>query len=203
MRDAIHYFQSSSLLKLAADGNGAYSQMLSTCSTTSTFRSSRKSTVRTPPDSCPKTGKAHSVPLLQRTCTCSTMPRAAHLAAQYRIARAEAGQFHSATRGQTCILIFLRRRGGFWLSAAEQYWKIEMLKWFRVRVRLEPLRPKRVRSLGHPPAPQVIRDLELLPEFGGQNWSTVFLQKFEGSVTIWPKSRRTFVLETPCIVPDP
>ncbi|KAG0659909.1 hypothetical protein C6P46_004849 [Rhodotorula mucilaginosa] len=57
-------------------------------------------------------------------------------------------------------------RGGFWLSAAEQYWKIEMLKWFRV-----------------------IRDLELLPEFGGQNWSTVFLQKFEGSVTIWPKSR--------------
>ncbi|GAA5977072.1 hypothetical protein JCM10908_004846 [Rhodotorula pacifica] len=35
-------------------------------------------------------------------------------------------------------------RGGFWLSAAEQYWKIEMLKWFR---------------------------------------------KFEGSVTIWPKSR--------------
>ncbi|GAA5879548.1 hypothetical protein JCM3774_000283 [Rhodotorula dairenensis] len=57
-------------------------------------------------------------------------------------------------------------RGGFWLSAAEQYWKIEMLKWFRV-----------------------IRDLELLPEFGGQNWSAVFLQKFEGSVTIWPKSR--------------
>lgn len=26
------------------------------------------------------------------------------------------------------------RRGGFWLSAAEQYWKIEMLKWFRVRL---------------------------------------------------------------------
>ncbi|GAA5822287.1 hypothetical protein JCM11251_006289 [Rhodosporidiobolus azoricus] len=57
-------------------------------------------------------------------------------------------------------------RGGFWLSAAEQFWKIEMVKWFRI-----------------------IRDLELLPEFGGQNWSAVFLQKFEGTVTIWPKSR--------------
>ncbi|GAA5934535.1 patatin-like phospholipase domain-containing protein [Sporobolomyces koalae] len=57
-------------------------------------------------------------------------------------------------------------RGGFLLSAAEQYLKIELMKNFRV-----------------------IRDLELLPEFGGQNWSAVFLQKFEGSVTIWPKSR--------------
>lgn len=36
---------------------------------------------------------------------------------------------------------------------------------------------------------QVTRDLELLPELGGQNWSAVFLQKFEGTVTIWPKSR--------------
>ncbi|GAA6019369.1 hypothetical protein JCM10207_001274 [Rhodosporidiobolus poonsookiae] len=57
-------------------------------------------------------------------------------------------------------------RGGFWLSAAEQFWKIEMVKWFKV-----------------------IRDLELMPEFGGQNWSAVFLQKFEGTVTISPKSR--------------
>lgn len=31
------------------------------------------------------------------------------------------------------LTIFPNRRGGFWLSAAEQYWKIEMLKWFRVR----------------------------------------------------------------------
>ncbi|GAA5856076.1 hypothetical protein JCM8547_002968 [Rhodosporidiobolus lusitaniae] len=57
-------------------------------------------------------------------------------------------------------------RGGFWLSAGEQFWKIEMLKWFRI-----------------------IRDLELLPEMGGQNWSAVFLQKFEGTVTIFPKTR--------------
>lgn len=49
---------------------------------------------------------------------------------------------------------------------------------------------------------QVIRDLELLPEFGGQNWSTVFLQKFEGSVTIWPKSRRAHSLSS-SVVPRP
>lgn len=29
---------------------------------------------------------------------------------------------------------------------------------------------------------QVIRDLELLPELLGQNWSSVFLQKFEGEL---------------------
>jgi len=52
------------------------------------------------------------------------------------------------------------------LSAAEHFLKIELTKNFRV-----------------------IRDLELMPEFGGQNWTAVFLQKFEGSVTILPKSR--------------
>ena len=57
-------------------------------------------------------------------------------------------------------------RGGFFLSAAEQFLKLDLTKNFRV-----------------------IRDLELMPELGGQNWSGVFLQKFEGSVTIWPKSR--------------
>lgn len=40
----------------------------------------------------------------------------------------------------------------------------------------------------------MIRDLELLPELGGQNWSAVFLQKFEGTVTIWPKSRGEFLV---------
>lgn len=52
------------------------------------------------------------------------------------------------------------------LSAAEQFLKLELTKNFRV-----------------------IRDLELMPEFAGQNWSALFLQKFEGTVTIWPKSR--------------
>ncbi|GAA96902.1 uncharacterized protein L969DRAFT_96794 [Mixia osmundae IAM 14324] len=57
-------------------------------------------------------------------------------------------------------------RGGFFLSAAERLLKIELTKNFKV-----------------------LRDLELLPELMGQNWSAVFLQRFEGSITIWPKSR--------------
>ncbi|EJD53793.1 patatin-domain-containing protein [Auricularia subglabra TFB-10046 SS5] len=57
-------------------------------------------------------------------------------------------------------------RGGFILSAAEQYLKLDLTKNFKV-----------------------IRDLELLPQLLGQDWSSVFLQRFDGVVTIWPKTR--------------
>ncbi|KAF9453064.1 patatin-domain-containing protein [Macrolepiota fuliginosa MF-IS2] len=57
-------------------------------------------------------------------------------------------------------------RGNFLLSAAEQWLKHELTKNFRV-----------------------IRDLELLPTLLGQDWSSVFLQRFDGSVTIWPRPR--------------
>ncbi|PVF96499.1 patatin-domain-containing protein [Serendipita vermifera] len=56
--------------------------------------------------------------------------------------------------------------GGFLLSAAEQFLKHDLTKNFKV-----------------------IRDLELMPQLLGQDWSSVFLQKFEGSVTILPKTR--------------
>jgi hypothetical protein len=51
-------------------------------------------------------------------------------------------------------------RGNFVLSAAEQWLKHELTKNFKV-----------------------IRDLELLPQLLGQDWSSVFLQRFDGSVT--------------------
>ncbi|POW20034.1 hypothetical protein PSHT_04015 [Puccinia striiformis] len=57
-------------------------------------------------------------------------------------------------------------RGGFFLSALEQFVKLELVKNLRV-----------------------IRDLELLPLLGGQTFTAVFLQRFEGTVTIWPRSR--------------
>ncbi|KAF9009035.1 acyl transferase/acyl hydrolase/lysophospholipase [Cyathus striatus] len=57
-------------------------------------------------------------------------------------------------------------RGNFLLSAAEQWLKHELTKNFKV-----------------------IRDLELLPQLLGQDWSSVFLQRFDGVVTIWPKTR--------------
>lgn len=74
------------------------------------------------------------------------------------------------------------------LSAAEQFLKIELMKNFRVSRSVDEISAWK---LMYSRSRQVIRDLELLPEFGGQNWSAVFLQKFEGTVTIWPKSRST------------
>ncbi|KAL9712896.1 hypothetical protein Ac2012v2_004136 [Leucoagaricus gongylophorus] len=51
-------------------------------------------------------------------------------------------------------------RGNFLLSAAEQWLKHELTKNFRV-----------------------IRDLELLPTLLGSDWSSVFLQRFDGAIT--------------------
>ncbi|KAJ7180137.1 patatin-domain-containing protein [Mycena crocata] len=57
-------------------------------------------------------------------------------------------------------------RGNFILSAAEQWLKYELTKNFKL-----------------------IRDLELLPQLLGQDWSSVFLQRFDSNVTIWPRTR--------------
>ncbi|KAI0996400.1 Patatin-like phospholipase domain-containing protein [Podosphaera aphanis] len=68
-------------------------------------------------------------------------------------------------------------RGGFLGSAAEQYLKLDLSKWLRV-----------------------IRALELLPRPFGQDWSEVWLQKFSGNITIWP---RTIPLDFWRILSDP
>ncbi|RPB04844.1 patatin-domain-containing protein [Choiromyces venosus 120613-1] len=56
-------------------------------------------------------------------------------------------------------------RGGFLGSALEQYLKLDMAKWLKV-----------------------LRHLELLPRPLSQDWSSVFLQKFDGNITIWPRT---------------
>ncbi|EEH47959.2 uncharacterized protein PADG_04043 [Paracoccidioides brasiliensis Pb18] len=56
-------------------------------------------------------------------------------------------------------------RGGFLGSATEQYIKLDLNKWLKV-----------------------LRHLELLPRPLGQDWSEIWLQRFSGIVTIWPKS---------------
>lgn len=55
-------------------------------------------------------------------------------------------------------------RGGFLGSALEQYLKLDLTKWLKV-----------------------LRHLELLPRFVGQDWSEIWLQRFSGTVTIWPR----------------
>lgn len=57
-------------------------------------------------------------------------------------------------------------RGGFLLSASEHVLKLNLSMNFKI-----------------------IRDLDLLPSILGQDWSSVFLQRFSGAVTIWPKTR--------------
>ena len=57
-------------------------------------------------------------------------------------------------------------RGGFFGSAIEQFIKLDLNKWLKV-----------------------LRHLELLPRPMGQDWSEVFLQRFSGTITIWPKTR--------------
>lgn len=56
-------------------------------------------------------------------------------------------------------------RGGYLGSAIEQYLKLDLTKWLKV-----------------------LRHLELLPRPLGQDWSEIWLQKFNGTITIWPKS---------------
>ncbi|KAF4554152.1 Hypothetical protein D9617_5g070290 [Elsinoe fawcettii] len=57
-------------------------------------------------------------------------------------------------------------RGGFLGSALEQYLKLDLTKWLKV-----------------------LRHLELLPRWMGQDWSEVWLQRFSGTITIWPKTK--------------
>ncbi|CAG8438185.1 10725_t:CDS:2 [Acaulospora colombiana] len=68
-------------------------------------------------------------------------------------------------------------RGGFLFASTEQYLKLDLSKWLKW-----------------------IRDLELLPRIADQDWSSIWLQKFEGNITIWPK---TTILDFFYIVSDP
>lgn len=55
-------------------------------------------------------------------------------------------------------------RGGFVATALEQLFKLEITKWL-----------------------QMIKTLDLLPHFLEQDWLNIWLQRFSGSITIWPK----------------
>ncbi|KAF2275902.1 patatin-domain-containing protein [Westerdykella ornata] len=77
--------------------------------------------------------------------------------------------FFFSSRGSVGRPVTHRRgrgwRGGFLGSAIEQYIKLDMNKWLKV-----------------------LRHLELLPRFMNQDWSEIWLQRFSGTITIWPKS---------------
>lgn len=89
--------------------------------------------------------------------------------------------FHFGNRGAPGRPTAYRKgrgwRGGFLLSAAEIVLKLNLLTNFRI-----------------------LKDLDLMPKMLGQDWSNVFLQSFEGSITIYPKSQ---LLDWPRILTDP
>ncbi|KAF2751743.1 patatin-domain-containing protein [Sporormia fimetaria CBS 119925] len=77
--------------------------------------------------------------------------------------------FFFSSRGSVGRPVTHRRgrgwRGGFLGSAIEQYIKLDLNKWLKV-----------------------LRHLELLPRPMNQDWSEIWLQRFSGTVTIWPKT---------------
>lgn len=77
--------------------------------------------------------------------------------------------FFFSSRGSVGRPVTHRRgrgwRGGFLGSALEQYIKLDLNKWLKV-----------------------LRHLELLPQPLGQDWSEIWLQRFNGTITLWPKS---------------
>lgn len=77
--------------------------------------------------------------------------------------------FFFSSRGNVGRPVTHRRgrgwRGGFIGSALEQYIKLDLNKWLKV-----------------------LRHLELLPRPLGQDWSEIWLQRFSGTITIWPKT---------------
>ncbi|KAE8231733.1 hypothetical protein CF326_g3245 [Tilletia indica] len=78
--------------------------------------------------------------------------------------------FHFAPQGTPGRPVAHRQgkgwRGGFLLSAVEHVLKLHLAMNFKI-----------------------IRDLDLLPRLLGTDWSSVFLQRFTGAVTIIPKTR--------------
>ncbi|CAJ0638158.1 1136_t:CDS:1, partial [Entrophospora sp. SA101] len=56
-------------------------------------------------------------------------------------------------------------RGGFLAAGVEQYLKLDLSKWLKW-----------------------VRDLELLPKVADQDWSSIWLQRFDANITIWPRS---------------
>lgn len=57
-------------------------------------------------------------------------------------------------------------RGGFIGTAIEQLLRLEITKWLKI-----------------------IKSLDLLPHFLEQDWLNIWLQRFSGSITVWPRNR--------------
>ncbi|EGV60808.1 hypothetical protein PSN45_001403 [Yamadazyma tenuis] len=70
-------------------------------------------------------------------------------------------------------------RGGFLGAAVEQLLRLEITKWLKI-----------------------IKNLDLLPHLLEQDWSNIWLQRFSGTITVWPRNRISdflYILSDPTV----
>lgn len=89
-----------------------------------------------------------------------------HISLFFYAPKGTVGRPVTVSRKRTRKQKYAAFRGGFFATASEQLLKLEIKKWF-----------------------QIIKLLDLLPRLLKQDWLNVFLQRFTGSITIWPRYR--------------
>ncbi|KAM9899404.1 hypothetical protein OXX69_009491 [Metschnikowia pulcherrima] len=89
-----------------------------------------------------------------------------HISLFFYAPKGTVGKPVAIARRKTRKLKFASLRGGFFATASEHLLKLEIKKWL-----------------------EIIKLLDLFPRWSAQDWSNVFLQRFTGTITIWPRNR--------------
>ncbi|PVH14777.1 uncharacterized protein CXQ87_005053 [Candidozyma duobushaemuli] len=89
-----------------------------------------------------------------------------HISLFFFAPKGTVGRPVASPRRKTKNQRFASLRGGFIATALEQLFKLEIKKWL-----------------------EIVKTLDLLPMWREQDWSNVWLQRFTGSITIWPRNK--------------
>lgn len=89
-----------------------------------------------------------------------------HISLFFFAPKGTVGRPVASPRRKTKRQKFASLRGGFIATALEQLFKLEIKKWL-----------------------EIVKTLDLLPMWREQDWLNVWLQRFTGSITIWPRNK--------------
>lgn len=89
-----------------------------------------------------------------------------HISLFFFAPKGTVGRPVASSRRKTRKERYASLRGGFIATALEQLFKLEIRKWL-----------------------EIVKSLDLLPHLLEQDWLNVWLQKFSGSITIWPRNK--------------
>lgn len=89
-----------------------------------------------------------------------------HISLFFFAPKGTVGRPVASSRRKTRREKYASLRGGFIATALEQLFKLEIRKWL-----------------------EIVKHLDLLPHLLEQDWLNVWLQRFSGSITIWPRNR--------------